>query len=711
LPPAVVELIYGKAQGNPYFSEELAYTLRDSHMLEVEAGECRLAPDAGDLGAVALPDNVQGVVTSRFDRLRPAEQLTLKVASVIGRVFPLRMLRDLYPVEDGRAALLAHLETLRRLDLTRLETPEPDMAYGFKHTITREVVYNLMLGAQRRELHRAAAEWYERNHAQDLAPFYTLLAHHWGGAEVASKAIDFLEKAGEQALASHANDEAIAFFGEALARDEKGGPAGPAARVAPFRRACWERQLGEAHYAQGDLAAARAHLERAVALLGFTAPAAGWRRLVGSVSQLLGQLLHRALPGFFVGRRAGRRGVLLEAARSYECLARVHYLNNAKLPCLHAALRSLNLAEAAGPSVELARSYANACVVFGLMGLRGTAEAHARRAGEAARVVNQLACSAYVCEVTGMYWYGVADWGQAREALGRAAELAESIGDVRRWDEVLVPLAMISYHHGDFRASAAIPVRLLASARRRGILQVQSWALSWRLASLLPQGLKDATVAEQAAEAVTALEALLARCAGRPDKLVRADQVLAYGILAQSHWRRGEIHLALRAAENGAAVSAGCEPISHYVLGGYVGLLEVYTGLWETALRGQHGAAIPPSPGRWEKICGSLCRSLWAFARMHPVGRPQAWLWYGRCAWLRGKRRRARRAWMKGLAAAERLGMPHDQALAHFEIGRHAGPGDPNGRGHLARAREGFSRLGADHDLERVEAALKVPSA
>src|SRR5213078_3462012 len=115
--------------------------------------ECRLAPEAGDLRELPLPDTVQGVVTSRIDRLRPAEQLTLKVASVIGRVFSLDILHDLYPIEDDRASLPAHLQTLKRLDLTRLETPEPNLAYIFKHTITHEVVYNLMLVAQRQELH------------------------------------------------------------------------------------------------------------------------------------------------------------------------------------------------------------------------------------------------------------------------------------------------------------------------------------------------------------------------------------------------------------------------------------------------------------------------------------------------------------------------------------------------------------------------------
>src|SRR6185503_10704815 len=104
------------------------------------------------------------------------------------------------------------LETLGRLDLTALETLEPEITYAFKHFITQEVSYSLMLFSQRRELHRAIAEWYEKYQADDLSAYYALLAHHWSNAEQPAKAIEYLEEAGEQALRNFANTEAAAFF-------------------------------------------------------------------------------------------------------------------------------------------------------------------------------------------------------------------------------------------------------------------------------------------------------------------------------------------------------------------------------------------------------------------------------------------------------------------------------------------------------------------
>ncbi len=219
LPEPVAQLIREKAQGHPFFSEELGHALRDAGLIQVANGVCQLVPTA-NLQAIAFPDTVQGAIISRIDRLHidPAAD-ALKVASVIGRIFPVRTLRAIYPVATDGAHFHTDLAALARLDITPIEAAEPDLSYIFKHTITQDVVYNLMLFAQRRQLHRAVAEWYEvasesaelsvlsadltyepAQHSK-LAPYYPLLAYRWGKAGVTAKALDYLEKAGRRALA------------------------------------------------------------------------------------------------------------------------------------------------------------------------------------------------------------------------------------------------------------------------------------------------------------------------------------------------------------------------------------------------------------------------------------------------------------------------------------------------------------------------------
>src|SRR5205807_9953925 len=95
---------------------------------------------------------------------------------------------------------------------------------------------------------------------------------------------------------------------------------------------------------------------------------------------------------------------------------------------------------------------------------------------------------------------------------------------------------------------------------------------------------------------------------------------------------------------------------SHYVLAGYAGMAEVYLGLW------QEGAKDMASRAE------AVCRTLHTFAKMHPMGQAQAWLYQGRLDWLHGKPRRARKSWLRRLAAAKQLGMPHDQELAEREL-------------------------------------------
>jgi hypothetical protein len=115
-------------------------------------------------------------------------------------VFASRILHQIYPLEPEKSQLPEYLRDLERMNITLQDISEPDLAYLFKHVITQEVAYNLLLYSQRRLLHCLIAEWYERTQADNLAPFYPLLAYHWGKAEDRAKTIDYLDKAGEQAL-------------------------------------------------------------------------------------------------------------------------------------------------------------------------------------------------------------------------------------------------------------------------------------------------------------------------------------------------------------------------------------------------------------------------------------------------------------------------------------------------------------------------------
>jgi tetratricopeptide (TPR) repeat protein len=678
LPEPVAALIEERAQGNPFFSEELAYALRDAGLIRITDGTCTISPGAGALSSMSFPDTMQGVVAARIDRLAPGQELTLKVASVIGRLFAFRILRDIHPIEPDRSGLREYLDDLARQDFTVLDTPEPDLAYLFKHIVTQEVAYGLLLYAQRRQLHRAVAEWYEQTQADDLASLYPLLAYHWGRAEDPTKTLSYLELAGEEALRAGAYQEAVDFLGNALSL---AGTIRPAADV--LRQARWHRQLGDAHMGLGRLQESRQHADQAVALLGAPVPPTPLRLLGDLSQQALQQSVHRIWPVRLARGAPAARTAALEATRAFERLAFLNYYANAKGPGISAVLHAVNLAERAGPSPELARAYATMSVAAGVVQLHALARGYARRALEIARAERDLPALAFVLVATSTYHNSVGNWATAREGLLEGLGIAQRLGDQRRWGELAAGRAVAMYFQGQFDRLAAWQAEMHRMASHADDPQRQAHAILGKIWYLMPQGRTDIAIKE--------LQEATRLLAGRGS---RADEIAIYGVLALAHLRRQDEEQAQLAAHRTASLIAQSRPTAAYTLEGYAGVTEVYLGLW---MAGDHAAARPAQQAR---------AALRRLARTFPTARPRAWLYEGLAAHHVGRRRRAVAAWNKSLKTAERLAMPYEQGRAHYELGQHLPPGHPARQEHLSRAWEILTDIGASYELTLVQAAM-----
>jgi class 3 adenylate cyclase len=229
VPADLRSFVHENSQGNPFFAEELLQGLLEANALAVDVprGRCDLL---GDLTHYRPPDTVQGVVNSRISNLKPSLQMALKVASVIGQEFTRAQLRNVFPIEQERFRLPAHLALLQRLQFINTHQPPGALqrVYSFKSALIRECAYNRMLFSQRQLLHRAIAEYLEDNHLDNLAPVYPTLAHHWSQVllsyeqkqlpsyELVRKAIDYIVRSGEQASADYANREAHKWFARGL---------------------------------------------------------------------------------------------------------------------------------------------------------------------------------------------------------------------------------------------------------------------------------------------------------------------------------------------------------------------------------------------------------------------------------------------------------------------------------------------------------------
>jgi class 3 adenylate cyclase/tetratricopeptide (TPR) repeat protein len=207
VPAALIERINGLAQGNPFYVEELLNYLHDRGI------DPR---NSAALAALDLPTSLHSLVLSRIDQLASSQQLTIKVASIIGRVFRTSNLHDYCPALGELSGLKRDLAELDRLGFTPLESPEPELSYLFKHLVTQQVAYQSIAYATRRQLHGQYARFLETRYPERLGLLAPQLAHHYAHAEIRDKACHYLCQAGEQAAEAYANEQALDYFRQAL---------------------------------------------------------------------------------------------------------------------------------------------------------------------------------------------------------------------------------------------------------------------------------------------------------------------------------------------------------------------------------------------------------------------------------------------------------------------------------------------------------------
>jgi len=271
LPEHIMGLIAKRAEGNPFFIEEVARSFIDDGVVEKKNG---LFYVTEKIDSVIIPETVHDVIMARVDKLDEQTKNLLKIASVIGRYFFHSILtevaKSVHEIDDK-------LEYLKEVQLIRERRRRAEIEYLFKHALARESVYSSILLKKRKELHLSVARSIEAIFGGRLNEFYGMLALHYSMGEDLEKAEEYLVKAGEEALKAAASSEAIHFYQEALRvyLHTHGD------RVEPQKIAVLEKNIGLAFLNKGHHVDAVKHLDRALEIWG-------WKR---PKSKLLGVLL------------------------------------------------------------------------------------------------------------------------------------------------------------------------------------------------------------------------------------------------------------------------------------------------------------------------------------------------------------------------------------------------------------------------------------
>jgi class 3 adenylate cyclase/tetratricopeptide (TPR) repeat protein len=210
LPTAIKALVCQKAEGNPFYLEEVTRSFVDTGILTRSEGGYVLARPVTPQD---VPDTVQGVIMARIDRLAETRKRTIQTAAVIGREFGAHLLGRIADIE-GR--LEDSLAELRALEFIYEKTLFPDLEYVFKHALVQDVAYGSLLKPRRRALHELVGRAIEELYAGRLDEHVAELAHHFAQGEVWPKAFEYARHAGDRARAIFANREAIHFYTQAL---------------------------------------------------------------------------------------------------------------------------------------------------------------------------------------------------------------------------------------------------------------------------------------------------------------------------------------------------------------------------------------------------------------------------------------------------------------------------------------------------------------
>jgi class 3 adenylate cyclase/tetratricopeptide (TPR) repeat protein len=211
----LIRLVADKADGIPFYVEEIIKSFSEGGIIVKGKGGYLVSKGIAEMD---VPDTIQDVIMARIDRLEENLKGTIQYASVVGREFSYKLLKELMEIGDE---LQDYLTNLKGSELVYEKSIFPDLEYRFKHTLTQEVAYESLLIKRRTQLHGKIGEIVEDLYGDKLEENYELLAYHYGRSPRDEKAVDYLILAADKSAKIYSSEDAIGYYGEALKRLHK----------------------------------------------------------------------------------------------------------------------------------------------------------------------------------------------------------------------------------------------------------------------------------------------------------------------------------------------------------------------------------------------------------------------------------------------------------------------------------------------------------
>jgi class 3 adenylate cyclase/tetratricopeptide (TPR) repeat protein len=686
LPYSVKHQIVERAGGNPFFIEEVVRSLIDEGAVVKRDGGFEVT---AKIEKVVIPPTINDVLMARIDRLEERTRELVKVASVIGRSFFDRIIKD---VADSIGDLDHRLEYLKDVQLIRDRTRMQELEYLFKHALAQEAAYESTLIQQRKALHLKVAQSIEKLFQERLHEFYGMLAYHYSKGDDPEKAEDYMVKAGEEALRSSASSEALSYFQDALKlyHEEHGGAADPE------KLATFEKNIALALYNKGLYPDAARYFDKVLERWGVGSSRHRTLLWCSLVFDLITVLANLYLP------RQSRRGIPDNRTNeifdlAYKRDSALVYYDIDRLVFEHFKFMSMCCRFDAAKIVNGVQWWVSNIGLFSAIGLSmGVAAKFSQRTNCIVEKDNIRHVAAYnwfssAHNLTSGMWSALECYDQT------AVDKGLRIGEFWHTASYAWVVGTTRVEQGRFEDAEFIVEKLseMANLYDYEIAGIYSDDLKANLLMKIGR-LHDARQVVEAlisSESQKGLEEWLLR--GLGEKAI-IDVMLKNVPEAQN---------ALSHARELAAVRSFIPPVylAPYVLG------QLLTGVQE--LKAENVSNDLSSSSRLRKRCSQNVKAALRNAGKYAPARTWILRLTGTYNWLIGKQRKALKWWDKSIKEGERLGASPDLSRTYFEVGKclleprskYEQLNGIDAKGYMEKAEILFKEMGLEHDLDDLE--------
>ena len=462
LPPKLLAMIQEKAEGNPFFVEEVVRSLIDSGAVVREEAGSRWTAET-DVDEIQIPDNLQSLLVSRIDRLEGEARRTLQLASVIGRSFYYRVLQSISQTAND---LDGHLSVLQRVELILETARDPEREYAFRHALTQEAAYRSILRKERSSFHLQVGEALEKLFPERNSEFAPLLAHHFLQADD-DRGADYSVVAGDGAFHMYALEAAVRHYQNAV------GTTSSDSLKHVYRR------LGRSHELLGDFdeavdvyrlmaKAGQARGDSEMELVALTESAS----IYATPSPLHSQERARELSDEAIA--------VAHRVQNHEAEARIlwnrsnseKFAGEAELAVEYAD-RSLEVAEKYGLQEQLAFTLNDIAASLMVLGELEKAREALARSNEMWRELGNRPMLADNLQVQAAYAYWVGEFEQVITLGQEAYQMARAIDNLWGQSSALIWLSLAYVDVGRFNQGLEAQEECLRNSRQMGTLLPQ----------------------------------------------------------------------------------------------------------------------------------------------------------------------------------------------------------------------------------------------